>query len=383
MKPVNDEMIVTLIQNAQKGQEAFEQLVRQYQHDVFRIIRVYTQNDSDAEDLAQETWIKVYRSIRKLRPPYHLESWLKTIAVNTAKDWLKSRAHRESEATDEIAPRQLWGSAMSAYQRQELIQRIREAIDSLPKQNREVVYDFYICGYSAAQIGQRLRIPVTTVNYRLKEARKELREEFSTMVAMSRIQEQFAPDRVVQHVMERIGSLPTPVPKGNIIDTIRRLLPKQINPTIVSATLVALIAAGLIWVNRGNFKPSGDGSQKGNRAFAAGVWRKRANMPTARWLPSASAVNGKIYAIGGFVGGRALSTVEAYDPTTDTWTQRADMPTPRSHLSPPVVDGKIYAIGGFGNNGVVLSTVEAYDPQQIHGLKEPICQPQEESSLRA
>ena len=61
MEPLNDKMIVTLIKNAQQGKDVFEHLLRRYQHDVFRIIRVYTQNDSDAEDLAQETWVKVYR----------------------------------------------------------------------------------------------------------------------------------------------------------------------------------------------------------------------------------------------------------------------------------------------------------------------------------
>jgi RNA polymerase sigma-70 factor (ECF subfamily) len=65
MKPLNNDDIV-LIEEAQKGKDAFEQLVRRYRHDVFRIIRVYTKNDTDAEDLSQETWIKVYQSLRKV-----------------------------------------------------------------------------------------------------------------------------------------------------------------------------------------------------------------------------------------------------------------------------------------------------------------------------
>jgi RNA polymerase sigma-70 factor (ECF subfamily) len=194
MDPLNDEMTVMLIEHARTGRDAFEKLVARYQQDVFRIIRVYTQNDSDAEDLAQETWIKVYQSFRKLKDPHRFESWLKTIAVNTAKNWLRSRAHKESEATDTVVPRQLWGSAMLEYQQQGLIEKIRGAVDSLSAKNREVVYDFYICGYSAAQISQRLNVPISTVNSRLKEARQQLREEFATMVAMSRIQQKFAPD---------------------------------------------------------------------------------------------------------------------------------------------------------------------------------------------
>ena len=82
-------------------------------------------------------------------------------------------------------------------------------------------------------------------------------------------------------------------------------------------------------------------------------------MPTPRLFLSCSVVNDKIYAIGGHKGNyNGLSTVEEYDPTTDTWTQKADMLTMRHSLSTSVVRGKIYAIGGWGG----MSTVEEYDP---------------------
>jgi len=370
MEPLNDKMIVTLIKNAQQGKDVFEHLLRRYQHDVFRIIRVYTQNDSDAEDLAQETWVKVYRSIRKLKEPYHLESWLKKIAVNTAKDWLSSRAYKELQSTDEIQPQQLWGSAMLQYQRQQQIKKIRDAIDSLSAKNRQVVLDFYILGYSATQIGQRLNIPISTVNSRLKEARKQLRREFETMVAQSAIQEKFAPDYLVKNVMDRIESLPNPPPlsppdtggmKGgeNIIQRIQRMLPKENLSIIGIATLIAFIVIGIISINLGNLQPSGNGNQNVNPTFGGGVWRKRADMPTARVDFSIAVVDGKIYTIGGGLRG----AVEMYDAATDTWTQKASMPTPRVALSSGVVNEKIYAIGGWlGVPNQIFSTVEEYNP---------------------
>jgi len=91
------------------------------------------------------------------------------------------------------------------------------------------------------------------------------------------------------------------------------------------------------------------------------TWTQKADIPTGRALLSTSVVDGKIYTIGG-IGG--TSTVEVYDPATDTWTRKADLPTPRGALSTSVVDGKIYAIGGMTSidNQVGLSTVEMYDP---------------------
>jgi sugar lactone lactonase YvrE len=92
------------------------------------------------------------------------------------------------------------------------------------------------------------------------------------------------------------------------------------------------------------------------------TWTQKAHMPTPRWTVSVSAVNGKIYAIGG-LRSSVLPTVEEYDPITNKWTRKANMPTARASLSTVVVDGKIYALGGgTGMSGPVVKTVEVYEP---------------------
>jgi len=103
---------------------------------------------------------------------------------------------------------------------------------------------------------------------------------------------------------------------------------------------------------------------------AEGIWTTKADMPTGRWILSTSVVDGKIYAIGGGAryGQGALRTVEEYDPATDTWTTKSEMPTARQCPSSSVVNGKIYTIGGGETSGgnysgtTALSTVEEYDP---------------------
>jgi N-acetylneuraminic acid mutarotase len=80
---------------------------------------------------------------------------------------------------------------------------------------------------------------------------------------------------------------------------------------------------------------------------------------------STCTVNGKIYAIGGYPAGlgAAMTTVEAYDPATDTWQSKAPMPTPRGRLCATAVNGKIFAIGASTPpSGPWLATVEMYDP---------------------
>jgi N-acetylneuraminic acid mutarotase len=99
---------------------------------------------------------------------------------------------------------------------------------------------------------------------------------------------------------------------------------------------------------------------------ATDTWTKKADMPTGRCFLSTSAVDGKIYVIGGVIGrpgvSSGISTVEEYDPATDTWTKKADIPTGRKAFSTSVVDRKIYAIGGATGTTAVFSTVEVYDP---------------------
>ena len=97
-------------------------------------------------------------------------------------------------------------------------------------------------------------------------------------------------------------------------------------------------------------------------------WKDRAPMPTARQhLAVAVADDGTLYAVGGMTGllGPMAATLEVYDPAAETWTKRAPMPTPRDHLATAFVGGKLYAIGGGtleGPNPGFLSTVEEYDP---------------------
>ncbi len=111
------------------------------------------------------------------------------------------------------------------------------------------------------------------------------------------------------------------------------------------------------------------------------VWKALAPMPTKRGAAVAAAVNNKLYVIGGATmlpnsketsihparAHRSLTTVEEYDPATNTWRERSMMPTPRNHFAVGAVNGKIYAIAGrigaafISGGGNRLDLVEEYD----------------------
>jgi N-acetylneuraminic acid mutarotase len=139
------------------------------------------------------------------------------------------------------------------------------------------------------------------------------------------------------------------------------------NRLVFLETLVA-IAVTLVVVVFGRDQVFGQG----------GRWTVKAPIPTPREGLAVGVVNGILYAVGGQIrhptgvgmgdGGHweFLSTVEAYDPSTNSWSTKTPLPTPRSGVAVGVVDGILYAVGGTGSETVgpslTLDTMDAYDP---------------------
>ncbi|MBC8458377.1 MAG: IPT/TIG domain-containing protein [Deltaproteobacteria bacterium] len=131
-------------------------------------------------------------------------------------------------------------------------------------------------------------------------------------------------------------------------------------PTPIDTYITASVVNGKIYVIGGDYN-----SRVEEYNPKTDTWTRKADVPTKRGYYAASVVNEKIYVIGGWRGGQ-LATIEEYDPATDTWTKKADMPTPRTDLLASAVNGKIYVIGGYvyvgDYAGKYVSTVEEYDP---------------------
>jgi N-acetylneuraminic acid mutarotase len=101
-------------------------------------------------------------------------------------------------------------------------------------------------------------------------------------------------------------------------------------------------------------------------AVATDAWTTAAALPTPRgWLATTVAPDGRIFAIGGYDGTSELSTVEAFTHSTGKWSGKASLPTARCELAAATSDGRIFAIGGNvgGSGGSYFSTVEAYSAE--------------------
>jgi hypothetical protein len=116
--------------------------------------------------------------------------------------------------------------------------------------------------------------------------------------------------------------------------------------------LVFLILMSLCFVNTQPVKAA---------ETAENSWTTMASMPTARYTVGVTAVNGKIYSIGGDRRSGFTAANEMYDPVTDTWTTKASMPTSRVGFAITAYENKIYCMGGTTQNGESTGLNEVYD----------------------
>ncbi len=147
--------------------EEAQRLVETYGDAVYRLAYAYTGNTADAEDVTQETFLRLLREAPEFREEGHRRAWLLRVAVNQARDLHRSPWRRRSAPLTEaelLPTPEAPGSG------------ILEAVLSLPEKYRVVVHLYYYEGYHAAEIAQLLGKSVSAVNTRLSRARAMLRD---------------------------------------------------------------------------------------------------------------------------------------------------------------------------------------------------------------
>ena len=174
---------------AQQGRDAaFRELIRRYERPVFSLIYRMVRDRELAEDLAQDTFIKVLNHIDRYRPEFKLSSWLFKIANNVAIDHLRRRQletvsidgspHAMSadaiEATSfDVAVQQ--ESALDELEARELGSSIETAIAGLRPEYRSCIMLRHVEGRSYEEIATTLDLPLGTVKTYIHRARHELR----------------------------------------------------------------------------------------------------------------------------------------------------------------------------------------------------------------
>jgi len=162
-------------------QAALDALVRQFWPYALRLASARLHDPFLAEDVAQEALIQATSLIQQLRQPQAFSAWLRRIVLSQCARQQRGLPAREETLADlDAAWEEAWaaqaeGQPEDAYQAQERIQRVRQAIAALPDHERAVTEGFYLQGESQRELAERLHLPLDTVKKRLQYARQHLR----------------------------------------------------------------------------------------------------------------------------------------------------------------------------------------------------------------
>jgi RNA polymerase sigma-70 factor (ECF subfamily) len=188
---VSDLSLVRRVQSGDKG--AFDALVRKYQHKLVKLVMRYVRNPAEAEDIAQEAFIKAYRALPQFRGDSAFYTWLYRIAINTAKNAVVSRDRSpieynidRNDATEESYDMQGRMKDSETPEGLVLTDEIRStvnaAIEALPEDLRTAIVLRELDGLSYEEIAAAMDCPVGTVRSRIFRAReaidRRLREVF-------------------------------------------------------------------------------------------------------------------------------------------------------------------------------------------------------------
>ncbi len=180
-----------LVRNVQQGdRRAFDALVLRYQQRIVKLIMRYVRDPAEAQDVAQEAFMKAYRALPSFRGESAFYTWLYRIAINTAKNHLVSMQRRpvdysldlqdpenyeaNARLRDEDSPE---GIAM----RDELRQVVERTMVALPEELRTAIMLREIDGLSYEEIASAMDCPVGTVRSRIFRAREAIDKNIEAM----------------------------------------------------------------------------------------------------------------------------------------------------------------------------------------------------------
>jgi len=173
-----------LVRRAQRGERgAFDLLVLRYQHKVIKLVARLLRDPTEAEDVAQDAFVKAYRALGSFRGDSAFYTWLYRIAVNTARNVMASRQRRpldyeadlnESEQSAVESRMRHTDTPEAAALSEEIHQTVNHAVEQLPEDLRTAIVLREVEGLSYEEIAEAMDCPVGTVRSRIFRAREAI-----------------------------------------------------------------------------------------------------------------------------------------------------------------------------------------------------------------
>ncbi len=194
-KPVNPERAIdqALVEKAQKGdKKAFGILVEKYHKKLYRILSRMIRDQSEIEDIVQDSFIKAYRAINNFRGDSAFYTWLYRIGVNTAKNHLTALGKRpkameeveidDVENFDDGYEMRNLDTPETIMMNQEIVSTVSETIETLPDELKEAISLREMDGLSYEEIAVIMQCPIGTVRSRIFRAREAIAEKLKPLI---------------------------------------------------------------------------------------------------------------------------------------------------------------------------------------------------------
>jgi len=178
-----------LIKKVKKGdRDAFAELVDLYKDKVYKVSYRMLGNQQEAEDVAQETFLRVYANIDSYDPSYKFSTWIYRIASNLSIDQLRKKKQiysldKQVEGTEGLEWHDRLSDPGQGPEDQlltgELQGQVQEAINSLTPKYRSIMILRYLEDLSLSEISEVLKLPVSTIKTRIHRGRETLRKKLN------------------------------------------------------------------------------------------------------------------------------------------------------------------------------------------------------------
>lgn len=180
-----------LTQRAKRGdREAFAELIEIYKDKIFQLAYRMVGNRQDAEDIAQETFLRVYANLHSYDDSYKFSTWIYRIATNLCIDrGRKKRPDFSLDEETELGQGMDWYSRLSSSEKtpedkvvtQELQETVQGALSQLQPKYRSIMILRYIEDLSLQEISDIVKLPITTIKTRIHRGREALRSKLRLM----------------------------------------------------------------------------------------------------------------------------------------------------------------------------------------------------------
>jgi RNA polymerase sigma-70 factor (ECF subfamily) len=178
--PASNDSVETLIRRCLAGDQlAWEAIVRQYRRKVFNVAYKFVGKHDEAEDLTQDIFLKIFKSLDTFDRRANFQTWLISVSRNLCIDHYRSvRKERETIDRDvdtaELAPSAPGQSQIARLEQRDRVELLRQALAALPKTLRTAVLMRDLQELSYHEIAEALRLPEGTVKSRINRGRSEL-----------------------------------------------------------------------------------------------------------------------------------------------------------------------------------------------------------------